>query len=95
MCALLLLTASAAYHKSPRILLAVMKFFLGQDTDDDDSDDDNDNDEPNKGETAVQGPSKEDIYKAMHKVGPCDAHTDQETLILLVVNEFVTSACAL
>ena len=57
--------ATAAFHKSSRVMLAVMKFFLGQDNEEDDSDADSSDDEE---ETKSKGPSKEDIYKAFHKV---------------------------
>ncbi|GLC55364.1 hypothetical protein PLESTB_000976900 [Pleodorina starrii] len=60
--------ASAAFHKSPRVLLAVMKFFLGQDRDADDDGSDADSDDEGGGEgKKPTGPSKEDIYAAYHK----------------------------
>lgn len=50
-------------HESPRIVLAALKFFLGQDEDTGaDSDDDDD-----EGQKAMQ-PSKADVYKATKKV---------------------------
>lgn len=58
--------ASATRHASPGIMLAALKFFLGQDlvpeeaevgAEDDDEDD----------AKAVVGPTKDDIYKAYHK----------------------------
>lgn len=55
--------ASAAFHKSSRVLLAVMKFFLGQDRDSEDSD----KEESDGEEEKPKGPSKEDIYAAYHK----------------------------
>ena len=54
--------ASAAVHPSTRVMLAALKFFLGQDErEDEDSDDDE--------EAAPAAPSREDMYKAKHKVG--------------------------
>ena len=60
-------TASAAFHKSPRVMLAVMKFFLGQDKDDEGSDKDDGSED--EGHTKAYAPSKEDVYRASHKVG--------------------------
>lgn len=60
-----MLAASAAFHKSSRVMLAVMKFFLGQDRDDDSDAESGDEDED---EDKKKGPTKEDIYKAYHKV---------------------------
>ncbi|KXZ52362.1 hypothetical protein GPECTOR_10g996 [Gonium pectorale] len=59
--------ASAAFHKSPRVLLAVMKFFLGQDRDADEDGSDADSDGEGEGKKKPSGPSKEDIYAAYHK----------------------------
>jgi hypothetical protein len=56
--------ASAAMHPSPSIMLAAVKFFLGQDTADEEESDD-DGDDPNP---PVVGPSKSEIYSAKHKV---------------------------
>jgi len=54
--------ASAAVHPSTRVMLAALKFFLGQDErEDEDSDDDE--------EPAPAAPSREDMYRAKHKVG--------------------------
>lgn len=55
--------ASAAVHKSSRIMLAALKFFLGQD---EDSSADSDNED----EDAVKlvQPTKADVYKATKKV---------------------------
>lgn len=55
--------ASATAHESANVMLAALKFFLGQDIvaeeeADDDPDDDNKPD----------GPSKDDVYRAYHKV---------------------------
>ena len=48
-------------HPSMRVMLAALKFFLGQDErEDEDSDDDE--------EPAPAAPSREDMYKAKHKV---------------------------
>lgn len=64
--------AEAALHKSSRIMLASLKFFLGQDAleeaaankgDGSDSDDDNDGDDRG----TVSGPSREQMYAAFHK----------------------------
>jgi protein SDA1 len=57
--------ASAVFHKSPRVMLASLKFFLGQDIAEDEGDSDNDDNEGEKKITA--GPSKEDVYKAFIK----------------------------
>lgn len=59
--------ASAALHPQPRIMLAAVKFFLGQDdlADGDDSDEEEDN------SNAVAGPSRSDVYNAKHKVRRC------------------------
>lgn len=46
-------------------MLAVMKFFLGQDRDDDS---DAEEGEEEGEEKKVKEPSKEDVYKAFHKV---------------------------
>ncbi|PNW82173.1 hypothetical protein CHLRE_06g277050v5 [Chlamydomonas reinhardtii] len=59
--------ASAAFHKSPRVLLAVMKFFLGQDRDDEDGSDKEGEGEGDEEDAKPKGPSKEDIYSAYHK----------------------------
>lgn len=60
--------ASAVQHPSPRILLATLKFFAGQDAQEksgsDSEDDENDKD---GGAAGPQGPSREDIYSAFHK----------------------------
>lgn len=67
--------ASAVFHKSPAVMAAALKFFLGQDAaaaagDEDDSDDDDAAaDEDEKGKQVLVQPTKEDVYKAMHKVG--------------------------
>lgn len=63
--------ATAVQHRSPRILLAALKFFAGQDAasgDGDDSDDDDaGGDEQNNGASRVAPPTREDIYSAFHK----------------------------
>ena len=64
--------ASAAVHSSTRIMLAALKFFLGQDEEAAaDSDDDEDEEAPK----LVQ-PSKADVYKATKKVHNQIADTD-------------------
>lgn len=55
--------ASAAVHSSTRIMLAALKFFLGQDEEATADSDDEDEDAPK----LVQ-PSKADVYKATKKV---------------------------
>ena len=57
--------ASAALHRNPRIMMAALKFFLGQDEPREDGD--GSDSEDDGGRTAVQGPSKEDVYKAYKK----------------------------
>lgn len=62
--------AAAAFHPSYRVMLASLKFFLGQDVQDEgpaDSDDDDDDDGQSNGAKAAPQPSKEDVYKAFHK----------------------------
>ncbi|KAG2445218.1 hypothetical protein HYH02_008686 [Chlamydomonas schloesseri] len=59
--------ASASFHKSPRVLLAVMKFFMGQDRDDEDGSDKEDGGDGDDEDAKPKGPSKEDIYSAYHK----------------------------
>lgn len=65
--------AEATAHKSPRIMLAAVKFFLGQDIEDNDNSD-SDNDDHERGEnkrddgiTKPTGPTKEEVYAAYHK----------------------------
>ena len=56
--------ASAALHESPRILLAAVKFFLGQD-----EASEGDGDEDVDGESAkAVNPSKAEVYNASKKV---------------------------
>jgi len=57
--------ASAVFHKKPRVMLASLKFFLGQDIAEDDGDSDNDDNDGEKNVAAA--PSKEDVYKAFKK----------------------------
>ncbi|GIM11976.1 hypothetical protein Vretimale_15407, partial [Volvox reticuliferus] len=59
--------ASAAFHKSPRVLLAVMKFFLGQDKAGEEGGSDADSDGEDGEGKKPAGPSKDDIYAAYHK----------------------------
>lgn len=64
--------ASAVFHKSPAVLAAALKFFLGQDAaavDDDESEDEGGEDGDSKGKSVVVAPTKEEVYKATHKVG--------------------------
>jgi hypothetical protein len=53
-------------------MVAALKFFLGQDAaaagDDEDSDEE-DGGEGERGKTVVVAPTKEEVYKATHKVG--------------------------
>ena len=56
-------TASAAFHESPRIMLAAVKFFLGQDDVADNSDDEADDDT-----VKAVNPTKAEIYNASKKV---------------------------
>ncbi|KAG2501935.1 hypothetical protein HYH03_000433 [Edaphochlamys debaryana] len=56
--------ASAAFHKSPRVLLAVMKFFLGQDREPEEGSDVEDDEGEGPKPTA---PTKDDYYSAYHK----------------------------
>eukprot|EP00882_Tetradesmus_deserticola_P025608 GHRQ01028145.1.p2 GENE.GHRQ01028145.1~~GHRQ01028145.1.p2 ORF type:complete len:161 (+),score=49.20 GHRQ01028145.1:81-563(+) len=61
--------ASAVFHKSPAVMAAALKFFLGQDAaaaDGDDSDDEDGDGE--QGKTVVVAPTKEEVYKATQKV---------------------------
>ena len=55
--------ASAAFHESPRIMLAAVKFFLGQDDVADNSDDEADDDT-----VKAVNPTKAEIYNASKKV---------------------------
>ncbi|KAF6262746.1 SDA1-domain-containing protein [Scenedesmus sp. NREL 46B-D3] len=60
--------ASAVFHKSPAVMAAALKFFLGQDAaagDDDESDEEGGDGE--QGKTVVAAPTKEEVYKATHK----------------------------
>ena len=54
--------ASAAFHESPRIMLAAVKFFLGQDEAADNSDDEGDEDT-----VKAVNPTKAEIYNASKK----------------------------
>jgi len=58
-----LCAASAALHESPRILLAAVKFFLGQDEASEDSDDEDDAEGVKK-----VNPTKAEMYNASKKV---------------------------
>ena len=71
------LVAEATKHKSPKILVASLKFFLGQDeaaeaaAEAGDSDSDDDEDKPKQGQGTKAGTStgvsKEDVYRAYNK----------------------------
>lgn len=65
--------ASAVFNSSSGIMVAALKFFLGQDQAADGESDDDDDDEDFK---AVQ-PSKTDVYKANNKV--CSAVGGMQT----------------
>jgi hypothetical protein len=79
------LVADACKHPAPRILVAALKFFLGQDEaaeaaaagGDDESDDDEDKPKVGQGTKAgtASGVSKEDVYKAYNKVRRAHIHT--------------------
>lgn len=60
--------ASATFHPSPRIMLAALKFFLGQDAQEGDGSDDEDEGHNPDSKTLPTAPTKEDIYKA-YKAG--------------------------
>lgn len=60
--------ASAAQHKSSRIMLAVLKFFLGQDAADEGGSDGSGDERAPDEEAKAKMPSKQDIYDAMKKV---------------------------
>lgn len=59
--------ASAAFHPSPRVMVASLKFFLGQDAaaGGDASSDDEDDEDDSK--PVLAQPTKEEVYKAFHK----------------------------
>ncbi|WIA37864.1 hypothetical protein OEZ86_014713 [Tetradesmus obliquus] len=61
--------ASAVFHKSPAVMAAALKFFLGQDAaaagDDEGSEDEAEDAE--RGKTVVVAPTNEEVYKATHK----------------------------
>ena len=57
------LAASAVFHESPRIMLAAVKFFLGQDEASEDSDDEGDDQE-----VKAVCPTKGEVYNASKKV---------------------------
>ncbi|KAL4422877.1 hypothetical protein ABPG75_009074 [Micractinium tetrahymenae] len=57
--------AAAALHKSSRIMLASLKFFLGQDAAEAEKGDGSDSDDEER--PGAQGPSREDVYSAFHK----------------------------
>ena len=68
--------AAAAFHPSPRVMVASLKFFMGQDEmnrergdGDDDEDDEDEDDDDHGGGDNVQNlqPTNEEVYKAFHK----------------------------
>jgi protein SDA1 len=59
--------AQATLHPSPLIMLAALKFFLGQDAKDGEETEDKDLDME-----MPTGASKDDVYKAHHKVRPSE-----------------------
>ena len=61
-------SASAAFHKSSRIMLAVLKFFLGQDAVDEAGSDDEEGRKNWDEEAKAKMPSKQDLYRAYNKV---------------------------
>lgn len=60
--------ASAAFHKSPAVCLAALKFFLGQDAAQGEGGE-GDGDEEGAAAAVVAMPSKEEFYKANKQVG--------------------------
>ncbi len=69
--------ASAVFHESPRIVLAAVKFFLGQDESSEDSDDEDDGRE----DKAVN-PTRAEIYNAKKKVrAACLLHLQNTGLL--------------
>ena len=59
--------ASATFHPSPRIMLAALKFFLGQDQVPEGEEDES-SDEEEDGDIKAMGPTKAEFYKANKKV---------------------------
>jgi hypothetical protein len=67
---LLLPAASAVFHKSPAVMAAALKFFLGQDAaaGDDEGSDAEEGGDGEQGKTVVVAPTREEVYKANNKV---------------------------
>jgi hypothetical protein len=65
---LLLVVALAVTDVTDMLLLVLLFLLLTDDDEEEEEDDDAAGGTPNKGATAVCAPSKEDVYKAMHKV---------------------------
>ena len=59
--------ASAVFHKSPRITVAALKFFMGHDDVDSDADSDDEGDVAHAAAASGNFASKEDIYRAFNK----------------------------
>ncbi len=68
--------ASAVFHKSPRVMLASLKFFLGQDTAEEEGDDS----DGEADKTLVVQPSREEMYKAFHKGTNCSKKKKQKKI---------------
>ena len=58
----MLFAASAALHKSPKLMLAALKYFLGQDEKDPEDSDEEEDDVPK-----LANPTKAEVYKATKK----------------------------
>ena len=56
--------ANAAFHKSPHIMVAALKFFMGHD---DVGDEDEDGDSDDEDDPAAAGPTRDEIYRATKK----------------------------
>jgi hypothetical protein len=76
--------ASAVFHASPRILLAAVKFFLGQDEASEDSDNDDDGQE-----VKTANPTKAEIYNASKKVRSV-CHVTRSSDICLVCRTYLS-----
>lgn len=63
--------ASAVFHDSPRILLAAVKFFLGQDEIAEGGGDSDDEGENGEKEARAVNPTKAEVYNASKKVRAC------------------------
>lgn len=60
--------ASAVFHDSPRILLAAVKFFLGQDEASEGADSDDEGGDAGEREARAVNPTKAEVYNASKKV---------------------------